>query len=201
MDQEGMEAKVKPSLRAILADLLVGIGSKILMARAFPEADVWEDWTPWKETPIEDQLESISTETAPVDSTLCTPLPEPSPAIATDDFLLPIIGLSKVFGFRPKAVAAMINVPEPVLESWLTRQVAPVGENRKKVAMLAAMYDQLTRHFDGKPYRAFLTWLGTPLTGLGNRCPAQALIDGNALPVLNFLVLWSVWEDSQGRKG
>jgi len=80
---------------------------------------------------------------------------EPSPAIATDDFLLPIIGLSTVFGFRPKAVAAMIDVSEPDLESWLTRRVAPVGENRKKVAMLAAMFDQLTRHLTANPIERF----------------------------------------------
>jgi hypothetical protein len=171
------------------------------MARAFPGADVWEDWTPWQETPIEDYLESTSTDTGPVDSALRKPFPEPSPSHSTDDFLLPIIGLGKVFGFRAKAIATMINVTEPVLESWLTGEVAPVGENRKKVAMLAVMYDLLTRHFDGKPHREFLTWLGTRLPGLGNRCPAQALMDGNALPVLNFLVLWSVWEDSRAGKG
>jgi hypothetical protein len=105
-----------------------------------------------------------------------------------------------VFGFRLKAIAGMINMPESILQGWLTRQVVPVGEDRKKTAMLSALYVQLDRHFDGKPYKEFFNWLSTPLTGLGNRCPAQALVDGNALPVLNYLALRSVQDDYKGHQ-
>jgi hypothetical protein len=179
----------KPSLMAIFADLLVGVGSKVLTAHAFPGADVWEGWIPWEETPIQDYIESTNIETGPISSILSMPFPEVSPDIPAGEFLLPIIGLGRVFGFRLKALASMIDVSDSVLSDWLTGQVVPVGDERKKTAILSVLYVQLVQHFDGKPHQELLKWLGTPLTGLGNRCPAQALVDGNVVPVVNYLAL------------
>ena len=181
----------KPELVAILADLVVGVGSKVLLAHAIPGSDVWDDWTPFEDTPIQDYLESFPKEPGPVSPILRTPVPEVSPAIATADVLLPMQGLRRVFGFRGEAIAQMIDVPKAQLEDWLGDPSKVAGRDRKKVATLAALYTQLARHFDGKPYREFLTWLATGLGGLGGRCPAQALVDGNAAPVLNYLALWS----------
>ena len=60
----------KPSLMAILADVLVGVGSKLLMARAVPGADVWQDWISWEEAPIQVD-ESTNNEIGSISSILC----------------------------------------------------------------------------------------------------------------------------------
>jgi len=184
----------KPSLIAIFADLLVGVGSTVVMAHVFPCSEVWQDWIPWEETPIQDHIKSINTETGAISPILCTPFREVSSDIPATEFLLPIMGLERIFGFRLKALATMIDVSDSVLSDWLTGHVLPVGEERKKTAV------QLAQHFDGKPHAEFLKWLGTPLIGLGSRCPAQALVHGNSLPVLNYLALWSARDDHQSRR-
>jgi hypothetical protein len=190
-----MTGQRKPSLKAILADLLVGVGSQVLMAHAFPDGDVWDDWVPWEETPIQEYLESLPEETEPVDSFLSTPLPVVSLDIPLADLLLPIVGLERVFGFRVTAISSMIGVPVPIVQDWLKGRIAPVGADLIKIALLSSLYVQLARHFDGKPHQEFHRWLATPLAGLGKRCPAQALLEGHALPVLNYLTLWSVRDE------
>jgi hypothetical protein len=80
----------KPELLAILADLVVGVGSKVLLGHAVPGSDVWDDWTPFEDTSIQDYLQSLPKEPGPVSPILRTPVPGVSPAIATADVLLPI---------------------------------------------------------------------------------------------------------------
>jgi len=191
------EAKKKPSLAAIFTDLAVGAGAKILLAKAFPGADIWGDWAPWDETPVEEYLESLPPETGPISSLLSTRLPPVSPQIPMRDFLIPIVGLGRVFGFRASALAKMIDVDLGVLREWLTEAVVPAGEDRQKVALLAALYVQLANRFDGKPVKLFYEWMATPVAGLGGRCPDQALLDGHSLAVVNYLAVAALREKAK----
>ena len=77
------------------------------------------------------------------------------------DFLLGILGLGRIFGFRATALAKMIDVDVAVLKEWLTGSSAPLGEDRKKVALLAALYVQLANRFDEKPASLFYDWMAT----------------------------------------
>jgi|SRR5580692_3868217 hypothetical protein len=158
----------KPELLAILADLLVGLGSKVLLAHVIPGSDVWDDWVPFEDTPVQEYIESLPEQPGPVSPLLSTPVPEVSSSIPTSDFILPIQGLRRVFSFKDEAIARMIDVPNTTLQDWLSNPAEVALEDRKKVAALAALYTQLTRHFDGKPYREFLTWLERVLMGWGD---------------------------------
>jgi hypothetical protein len=190
-----MTQRRKPELLVILADLLVGVGSRLLLTHAIPGSDVWDDWVPFEDTPIQDYIESQPEQPGPVSPLLCTPFPEVSPVVPTSEFLLPIQGLRRVFGFKDGAIARMVNVSDATLENWLVDAANVASEDRKRVALLAALYTELARHFDGKPYREFSIWLEAGMDGLGGRCPAQALSDGNALAVVNYLALWSARDD------
>ena len=195
-----IEQKRKPSLAAIVADLVVGAGSKILTAHAFPAIDVWDDWAPLEERPIEEFLESLPRETGPISPLLSTPLPEVSPTIPVRDFLVPIVGLGRIFGFRATALAKIIDVNVAVLKEWLTGRSSPLSEDRKKVALLAALYVQLANRFDGKPASLFYDWMATPVAGLGGRSPDQALLDGHALAVVNCLAVVALAEKRNVKK-
>lgn len=189
---EGDQEKGELSLLAIFGDLIVGVGSRILLAHAFPGSDVWEDWVPWEETPVQDYLESLPKEMAPVDPILTGPLPEVSPDIPVSDFLLPVVGLGRVFNFQAAAVARMIDVDGSLLKDWLKGSAIPQGEQRKKLALLGSLYERLAYRFDGKPVKEFHEWMATPLEALGKRSPAQALLDGNAAAVVRLLILSSM---------
>ena len=186
-----MTGERKPSLLVVFADLLVGVGAKVLMAQTFADADVWQEWIPWEETPIQDYVESTDVETGPISLILSLPFPEVPPDTPVSDLLLPITGLRRIFGFRLNALANMVEVSDLVLSKWLTGQVVPIGEERKKAAILSVLYVQLVQRFDGKTHQELVKWLGAPVPGLGNRCPAQALLDGNVVPVVHYLALWA----------
>ena len=138
LTKNAMNQHRKPELLAILADLLVGVGSKILLAHSIPGGDVWDDWVPFEDTPIQEYIESLPHQPGPVSSMLCTPVPEVSPAIATSDLLLPIQGLRRVFSFKDQAIARMIDVSDATLRNWLVDPAKAAREDRKKVAILAA---------------------------------------------------------------
>src|SRR4029077_50381 len=194
------EMKKKPSLAAIFADFLVGAGSRILLAHAFPGSDVWEDWVPFEEIPIQEYLESLPKQPGPVDPILTDPLPEKWANAPVANLLPPVADLGRVFHFRAAAISTMIGVDVALLKDWLTGAAVPQGESRKRLAMLGALYEQLAHHFDGKPLKEFYAWMEMGLEALGGRSPAQALLDGNAAAVMWLLVIRSMGEERQGQR-
>jgi hypothetical protein len=193
MDENGVTKK--PSLAAIFADFFVGAGSRILLAHAFPASDVWEDWVPFEEAPIEEYLESLPKQMGPVDPILTDPLPEKWVDAPISDLLPAVVGLGMVFHFRAAAISTMIGVDVVVLKDWLTGAVVPQGESRKRLAMVRVLYEQLAQRFDGKPVKDFYAWMDMALEALGGRSPAQALLDGNAAAVIWLLVIRSMGEE------
>jgi hypothetical protein len=131
----------------------------------------------------------------PIDAILCGALPEPSPEIPVTEFLLPVVGLGRVFHFRASAIARMIGVDVLTLKEWLRGAAIPQGETRTKLAMVAAFYEQLAHRFEGKLLSEFYSWMDTPLEALGRRRPAQALLDGHPASVVRLLALQSLAEE------